>query len=163
MEDHMKRLALLITLVAMAVPVVAQDSKAPEQSVNSYVELLRQDLKTQKVAILTEALIFSDAEAEVFWPIHREYQNELATLGDTELKLLKQYAATYEDMDDETASTLVDAYFALDSDQLKLNKKYYKKFAGAIGPKRAAQWLQVEGYLNRLIDVQIASQVPLIN
>ena len=35
------------------------------------IELMRSDLRTEKVAILTESMAFSEDDAEVFWPIYR--------------------------------------------------------------------------------------------
>jgi len=58
------------------------------------IELMRSDLRTEKVAILTESMAFSEDDAEVFWPIYREYELLLSKLGDRRLELLTQYAST---------------------------------------------------------------------
>ncbi len=50
--------------------------------VDSYVELLRSDIRTEKQAILTQVMQFSDEQASVFWPIYREYDLELSKYAD---------------------------------------------------------------------------------
>ena len=57
----------------------------------SYLELLRQDIRTQKVAIVTQAMQLSDEDGAKFWPIYREFDNESMKLGDTYIALIKKY------------------------------------------------------------------------
>jgi hypothetical protein len=44
----------------------------------------------------------------------------------------------------------------------KLRAEYYPKFNKAIGAKQAAKFLQVDNRLTLLVDLQIASAVPII-
>ena len=39
---------------------------------HAYAELLRSDVRTQKVAIITEVMGFTEAEDAAFWPVYRE-------------------------------------------------------------------------------------------
>ena len=39
-------------------------------------------MRAQKVAIITEVMGFTEAEDAAFWPIYREYDVEMARLGD---------------------------------------------------------------------------------
>jgi len=150
-----KFLALAVVMSALFAP----SAFAQEE----YLELLRQDLGTQKVAILTEALQLTVEEGEIFWPIHREYQVEAAAWGDTYLKNLKAYAETYDSLDDESAAAMADAFFKQRDNQLKLWKKYYKKVAKEVSTRRAVQFIQLENQINLLISIQIAAEIPLIH
>ena len=62
----------------------AQNSEEQTKALNlsAYAELLRADVRAQKVAIITEVMGFTDKEDEAFWPIYREYDLEMAKLGD---------------------------------------------------------------------------------
>ena len=42
------------------------------QNLRAYVELLRSDVRAQKVAILTELMELNEAQDTGFWPIYRE-------------------------------------------------------------------------------------------
>lgn len=150
----MKRLVLLaVAFVMFAGLANAQDK---------YLELLRSDIKTQKVAIITEALALSDEQGEAFWPIYREYEVELSKLSDEWIATLKDYAENWGSYTDEKADALVKTVLKNDNDRTKLYDKYYKKFSKATTPVMAARWLQVERAINNLIRVQVASEMPLI-
>jgi hypothetical protein len=128
----------------------------------SYFELLRQDLSTKKVALITEVMQFTDAEAEVFWPMYREYDFERAKIGDQVLKLIKDYAANFENLTDEKATELMSKNLDLKGEENNLNIIYFRKFSELIAPARAAKFMQVMNQIDLIIDVQIASQIPLI-
>ena len=63
-------LALLVTsgLAAQgqSPQVTAQQTKS--LNLSAYAELLRSDVRTQKVAIITEVMGFNEAEDKAFWP-----------------------------------------------------------------------------------------------
>lgn len=150
----MKKIVLLtVALVALAGIAHAQ---------NSYLELLRSDVRTEKVAIITEALALTEEQGVAFWPIYREYEVELSKLGDETIALLKDYAENWGSYTDEKANTLVKAVLKNDGSRTKLYNKYYGKFAKATTPVLAARWLQLERAINALIRVQIAAEMPLI-
>ncbi len=128
----------------------------------SYFELLRQDLATKKVALITEVMQFTDQEAEVFWPLYREFDFEKAKIGDETLKLIKDYAEHFENITDEKAVELMNTSFDLKNKKLGLNRNYLKKFGKVIAPARAVKFMQVMNQIDMIIDIQVASQLPLI-
>ena len=146
---------LLFVLVFVLVNTVAYAQEA-------YIELLRSDVKTRKVAIITKVMQFTDEEANAFWPVHREYEFELTKLGDGKLELIKDYAQNYETMTDEKAEELIKGVFKLEGKRTKLKKKYFKKFDKVLPSKTVAKFFQLENQILLLIDLQIASQLPLI-
>lgn len=131
------------------------------QEVDSFIELLRSDVKTQKKAIITEVMEFSEAEAAAFWPAYRNYEAELDKLGDARVALIKDYAESYETMVDAKAKELMDKSFKFREDRLKLQKKYFQEFSKILSPTKAAKWAQLENQITLLIDLQISSELPL--
>ena len=130
--------------------------------VEAYIELLKSDLRTQKVAVLTEAMRFTDEGSTVFWPIHREYELELSKIIDDRIELIKDYAQNYDNLTNEKAKEIAGKVFDLEKRRTKLKKKYFKKFEKALSAIVAAKFIQVENQINLLIDLQIASELPLI-
>src|SRR5215472_18569082 len=49
------------------------DAQTQTKNLAEYAELLRSDVRAQKVAILTEVMDFTDEESAAFWPIYRDY------------------------------------------------------------------------------------------
>ena len=151
----MRKLIWLVALVAMPALVQAQQ--------DAYVELLRSDVKTQRVAIITEVMQFSDSASALFWPVYREYEYEATKIGDDMLALIKDYAANYDSLSDEIAKDLASRALRIDEDELKLRKKYYKRVEKAMGSVTAAKFLQIENQIRLLIDLQIEQSLPLIH
>ena len=157
------RFCVLTTVVTiLLVAGVASPSSAQSATPEAYLELLRSDVRTAKVEILTEALALSAPQGEVFWPIYREYGTELATLGDRRISMIKAFAEKYGSITDEQATLFAKDYFALHSDRLKLRKSYFNKVSKALSPLVAAQFIQVENVIGMLIDIQIAAELPLM-
>lgn len=144
--------------VVLALLLVAKTAYAQEQ----YAELLMSDLKTQKVAVVTEAMALEEGQSEPFWQIYRDYDYELSEIIDQRIVLIKDYAASFSAMNDEKAAELAKTSFKLESDRSKLRQKYYKKFAKEISPLVGARWLMVERTINNLFDLQLAAEMPLI-
>lgn len=142
---------------ALAVPAFSQDAPA-----DKYLELIRSDVRTQKVEILTGALDLDEAQAAAFWPIYREYDAELAALGDRRLALVNRFVANYGTMTEEDIALFATDWFAVQKDRLKLREKYYGKVAKATSNLVAARFVQVESLLGMLIDLQIAAEAPLM-
>jgi hypothetical protein len=130
---------------------------------DDFIELLRQDLKTQKVAIITEAMEFNEAESNTFWPVYRNYDFELSKLGDDRLSIIKDYADNYENMTNEKAKELMDRSIKNQESVLKLRKKYFKEFQKILPVIKAARFMQVENQIGLLINLQIASELPLVS
>jgi hypothetical protein len=132
-----------------------------ERNLSAYIELLRADVRTQKVAVITEVMQFTEDEDARFWPIYREYDVELARINDDRLKLILSYADAYNALSDAVADDLVSRTLALESRRTALKEKYYTRLKKAVSPKTAARFMQVENQLLLLLDLQIAASLPL--
>ncbi len=161
----MRALVNVLSRAALAVVVlggVLVSYSSAYGQIDSYVELLRSDIRLQKQAVLTEVMQFSDEQAAVFWPIYREYDLERSKIGDQRLALIKEFAANYETMTDEKAMDIAARSFQLEEDRVKLRKKYFGTVQKALDPIIAAKFVQVERAIDALIDVQLASELPLM-
>ena len=150
-------IACLAALAALALAPVAS-----AQTVDDVIELLRHDLNTEATAIMTEALALDSGQSEIFWPIWREYNLEWSKTGDDQLALLKDYAEHQMNMDDEKAKELAERAFKIEEQRLKLRKKYWKKVEKELGGIIATRFAQVDRQLSNLVQLQISSQVPLV-
>jgi hypothetical protein len=105
---------------------------------------------------------FTNEEANAFWPVYREYEFEFAKIGDARIALIKDYARNYETMTDEKAKELIQKALKLEGRRTKLKRKYFRKFDRVLPSKTVAKFFQLENQINLLIDLQIASELPLI-
>ena len=144
--------------VVLALLLVAKTAYAQEQ----YVELLKSDIATQKVAVITEAMNLEEGQSEAFWEIYRDYEYELSSNVDQRIVLIKDYAESFSTMTDEKAGELAKTSLKLEGDRGKLRQKYYKKFEKELSPLVGARWLMIERAINNVMDLQLAAEMPLI-
>jgi len=158
----------LAGLVAISVgPALQAQQKASEgdtqeQNIDTYVNLLREDVQKQKVAITSQLMQLSPEQAAIFWPIYNEYAKELSALGDLRLRAIKEYAANYSSLSDEKATELAKMRFEYEERLLAVKKKYFEKLSKALTLKLAARFFQIENQLLDVIDLQVASNLPVI-
>jgi hypothetical protein len=158
LEATMKFVRILALLVISVIGVQA----LAQESIESTIELIRSDLKTQKKALIEKVMNFTEKEANQFWPFYREYSLELSKIGDQRLAVLKDFAANYDKIDDKKAEELVKKSGDLQKARTDLMAKYYKKAGKFLGMKRAAQWIQAENQIMMLVDAKMASETPLL-
>lgn len=151
-----------LVFVGLAVLLVACVAQAEEQGMEKYIELLRQDLRAAKVAVITEFLPMTEAQAAEFWPIYREYDLKLAKLGDEWLEILRDYGDNYEEMTDSKSKEIFDDVMRNKKKRLQLKHDYYRKLDRKLSSKLVTRFFQIENQVEMLIDLQVASEVPLI-
>lgn len=142
-------------------PEPLPDGETRERNLRAYTELLRSDLRTQKVAVITELMQFTEAEDKAFWPIYREYELELTGLNDQRLGAFETYSKVYNTLTEATANELMVKVLDLESRRTALKQKYYGKLKTALSPLTAAKVLQIENQIALLIDLQIAAALPV--
>jgi hypothetical protein len=148
-----KAIVLLLVIATAGAALYAQES---------YLELLRSDIRTQKVALITDAMELTDAQSAVFWPIYRKYDSELTTLNDKRIAIIKDYAQNYDRMTAAKADELTKQTFAFFENRIKLQKKYTKEISKALSPLLSGKFMQIERAINTMMDFQIQSEIPLV-
>lgn len=151
----------IVVAVAVALVLLA-GAAAYAQDVNTAIEFLRTDVKAKKQELMAKAMKLSEKEAEVFWPLYREFEAELTRIGDERIAVIKEYAANYETITDEKASALMKKLLATDQKRQNLREKYFKKMSKALSARHAVRFIQTETYLIRLVDLSIGGEVPLM-
>jgi hypothetical protein len=163
------RVAAIVAVFLLAVGVSGAQPQAPAPSetdtrtlnLSTYAELLRSDVRAQKVAILTEVMGFTAEEDAKFWPIYRAYDEEMSALGDERVALIADYAKHYTALTDEAAARLADKAIDLEAKRHAAKARCFEKVKAALSPKTALRFVQVEHQLQLIIDLQIAAALPV--
>lgn len=137
-------------------------TESQDTNIRAYVELLRADVNAKKTAIYTQIMQLNDEQAAKFWPIYREYDLELQALNDQKLAGIQEYTKNYDAMTDDKADELATLALDLETKRNDLKRKYYIKMREQLGGIIAARFLQVENQLLMVIDLQIASSLPIV-
>jgi hypothetical protein len=160
---------LVLSLSAVAVTTLcAQEkhikdpSESQELNTESYIQLLRTDLNAQKRQIVNETMQLDDKQARIFWPIYNNYEAELDKLGDEKLAIVQEYAANFLTMTNEKADELAQRVMALDDQKMALRRKYYDLMKKSLPAILVVRFFQVENQIQLLVDLKIASNLPII-
>ncbi len=125
------------------------------------MDTLREQLRTDKRAVVATVLDLSESESKVFWPVYNAYQSDMVAHYDRLLKLLDTYARNYDALTDETATSLLKQYLALERDHVALLTAYLPRFGKVLPPKKVAKLYQVENKARALVNYELARGIPL--
>ena len=166
---HRRCIVLLGFVTAIGLPIGATGQSEPlpqdqarERNLRAYTELLRSDLRSQKIAVITEMMQFTEAEDTKFWPIYRQYEVALSRLHDDRLEGIETYAKTYNQLTPAGADELAIEALDLEARRALLKKKYYEQLKTALAPIRAAKALQIENQIQLIVDLQVAASLPVV-
>jgi Spy/CpxP family protein refolding chaperone len=126
------------------------------------IDLLRKDIRSQKKQLIAANVPLTDAEAQKFWPVYDQYTAELVAIHNDKYQLIKEYAQGYSTMTEAQADDWAQRLLKLDANVAVLRQKYWSNFRKILPAKKAALYEQVERRAQMLIDLQISSQVPLV-
>jgi len=141
----------------------AQSQPTPNQAqLDKDVSLLRQDLRSQKKQLIAANLNLTADEATKFWPVYDQYSAELQKLGDQKYALIKEYAQGFGSLTDDQALSLAKRSLALDEQTAALRAKYLPLVNKVIPGKKAATFFQLDRRIALLMDLQLASEIPLV-
>ena len=133
-----------------------------EQNIQAYIDLLRHDVRQQKAEMMGAVMVLSAQDAAKFWPIYSEYDAQLTKLNGQRVENIKEYARSYEQMTDEKADDLIQKSLTYQTQRAELLAQTYDKVKQALGAVTAARFAQVEYQLLLIVDLQIASSLPIV-
>ena len=142
-----------------AKPAPSEDFQTPS---DEQIQLLRKDIRAQRKQLIAANMKLTGAEAEKFWPIYETYVDELVNVNHTKYELLKQYSANYDTMTEEQAQSSVAKWISVDESVAQLRLKYIPIFRKAISARNTAHFYQLDRRIQLMIDLQLVSQIPLI-
>jgi len=167
-------IAALVAVCAMmltSVPTIAQEAQSTQNgqsdtakaAMEANVQLMREDLRSQRKQITAANVTLTPDEATKFWPIYDQYIKETIAINDTRWSLIKEYAANYDKMTDKFAEDYIKKSAGVDQQLVALREKYIPIFEKVVSPKKTAQWYQVDRRLDLVINLQLWAMIPLVD
>ena len=105
---------------------------------------------------------FTEPEAKAFWPLYDQYRADMDKSGDALLKLIKEYAQLYPDVPDDRAKAMLNELGELQKQRVETRNSYLKKMEKVLSPAKTLRFAQVESRLDLALQIEIASQIPLV-
>ena len=122
----------------------------------------RAKYREKKVALIEKALNLNAQEHDAFWREYYPYEAELKKVYDERYSIIRDYAANYENMNDDIADNLALRSLKIRDDRNELFRKYYGRIKKATSALIAGQFLQIENELNLLSDLKISTETPIL-
>ena len=152
----MRRHTALLALAAMlTVPALASAQAATD------IAVTRQQIQTDRQAIVAQNLPLTDAQATKFWPMYQEYRIAVGKLADQRISLLMTPTAADTATDKEINDAL-NKWVQLGGQYAKLQGDWIKKFQPVLGAKGTVRFYQIETRLDLIVQASLASQIPLV-
>lgn len=113
------------------------------------IENLKQKLKVQKIAFMTEELKLTVEEAQKFWPIFNMYEDEIMAVRekmrpkDTTSKGFPK-RPDFLKMSDQESQDMIDTHLNTERDILDIQEKYAIEFKKAIPVQKVMMLFMVE-------------------
>lgn len=149
--------AILTGVLALGiVPALAQEKPAGN------MQILREKISADKKLLVAANMELTESEAKGFWPVYEKYQDELFLLRTRTLRLIDDYAAAYEKMNNEIAKKLLDEFMTIDALGPKLRQAYLPKFRKVLPEVKVVRYYQIENKINAALMYDLAAKIPLI-
>ena len=148
-----------------AKPATAKAPADPAKAraeIDQAIEAMRKDARAAKADILGKTMQLDATQAATFWPIYKQYQTEAQVLGDERVAIIQDLADHFDGLDDVKAKALLDRQMALEGKKLALQMKYKDEMLKVLPAKTVARFFQVDSRLNKLAELAVASEIPLI-
>jgi hypothetical protein len=151
------------TSTLVAISLILFSSFAFAESVN---DLKKNIVLDQGKLAVMENLMLSDEESEKFWPIFRQFQENLYNLDTKRFELISFYLQKNKDksLTDEQAKNMIDAYFTLLENRRRLLKDFafVLELEKVLPVKKIFRYLQIQQNIDAVEQYEISKKVPLL-
>ena len=137
-------------------------STTAQSGIDQDIHLLRLDIRSKKKQLIAANLVLSDVEATKFWPVYEQYTAELVRINNEKYAVIKEYAEGQGSMTNEQGLSLIGRALAVEEQVAQLRTKYVPIFSKVVPGKTVATFFQIERRVQAMIDLQLASQLPLV-
>jgi hypothetical protein len=153
---------VVVVLMLVGVSFLSGSRVSAQTATEQEIELLRKDIRSQKKELIALNLSLTAKEATNFWPVYDRYQAEYKKIGDAKVALIMEYAQNLGAMTDEQALDYLKRSEEISESVIQLRNKYVPLVSQVLPGKKTATFFQLERRIELLVEVQIASQIPLL-
>lgn len=137
-----KIITLLIFLISTS--TFAQGGKLRER-----FQQKKEQVKSLKVAYITEELKLTSNEAEKFWPLYNAFEEKQMTLRKDKLKNYLDRAENADDLSEKEATTLITQMENTEEELHQLRKKFVASLKGILPSVKILKLKKAEDEFNR--------------
>ena len=152
----MKHVVSVILILFLTLPLSAQMH-------NEESELFTNIFGRPKKEIVTQFVKVEGDQAKQFINMYDAYEAKRKQLGEKRYVILSRYVKNYSQLTEAETNEIIEDIISLTSGQDKLISQYYRKMKKSLGTFVAAQFYQIEWYLQSEMKANILENIPIIN
>jgi hypothetical protein len=173
MKKYQRVTALVFSIVSLSLgwSLFAQirDQDAAPTRVNvrglspQELQMLRHDIREKKKKLIAENLPMTEPEAVKFWAVYDKYSTELKAVNDEKFAMLHSYSQNWSSMSNHDSLIFMRRWLEVDEKVVQLRSQYLPLVSDALPGKKAATFFQLDERIGMMIDLEFASQLPLLH
>ena len=152
----MKKVFLLTVSMIFVLTSMAQSNTDESALLQSIYGISKQQL-------VSDHMKLTEAESAKFWKIFDEYEISLREIAKKRTANVLDYADNYQNLSPERSTQLIKASLEINTSFYTLLDKTFRKVSKEISAIRAAQFYQIEFFLEGVVRVKMADEIPLIS
>ena len=154
--------AAFSTSMTYAQQAASKTKVSADQVTDDTIQLMRQDIRSERKKIVAANLPLTEDEAVKFWPVYDRYVVDHSKIYDARYALIKEYAQNYNTMTGEQANSFITRWTKTEEEMAQLRLKWMPEFEKVISPKKTAMFYQIDRRLGLMVELQLSSQIPLV-
>lgn len=151
----MKKLLWLVSIL-MLISVTSYSQNKDE------VNYIQSAWGMEKREVVKNHMTLTDSEAKDFWTIYDKYEDSRKELGKERLATIMDYHNNIDSLTDTKADELITKSLANQAKFLDLLNTVYGQMKAVLPLVKAAQFVQLENYLDTVLKLKIMEDLPLI-
>jgi len=179
--SHLTRNVLAVALIAIVVIALRSQSAAQDNGAaatatdkasqnpdarpisDKDIQMLREDIRSQRKQLIAANMKLTDTQAEKFWPVYDQYVSELVANNNKKYALIKQFVQTGGVLTEAEADASVQQWVNIDESVAALRQKYIPIFRKVLSAKDEALFYQLDRRVQLMIDLQLMALIPMID
>lgn len=126
------------------------------------IEVIQSMFGTEKRDIIRENVNLTNTDANAFWNLYSEYEEERVETANEKIKLLQRYNTLKGDLSEVQVEEMMNKAIIIRSTSNNIIIKYYKRIKKATNPLVAAQFYQIEHYISDGISFTVLDNIDFI-
>ena len=126
------------------------------------LNLLRKDLRSKRKQLIAANLKLTETDAGKFWPVYDQYVTEQIAINDKKFGLIQDYADNWGRMTNEQSLLFSRQWLDMDIQTAQLRQKYVPIVSKVLDGKKTATFFQLDRRIAMMMELQVASQMPLV-
>ena len=136
-----------------SVQVEAQRSNPPSERRNFVMVEMRGDqIQVERIAYFTEKIGLTTEEAQLFWPIYKEFDNKRNALFDERASIIQNFMNNADNFTEKQIDEQLKRLVAIQQQELALPAEYDAKFRKVLSARKVMNLYVAEiGFRNHLL------------